>query len=248
MKCVLSHKTKPRDKFRSFIPPNYLTMEKMMVWNLKCQTILLCSAVHNATIQSRDEETRDGKGKVRRDIHHESQWFTKVHGELDAASVQLQSQGVRGLLGGGGHEQAICPLRHEAQRHVLGLRVHSDRHDDLQVHAAVITQHRRLWIGWRRGQRSDKEGNTLHRMQRVRWTQNIRSLGYDSTVSAAKFKNQIQCQPGWNSPSYTKHYRSRIRTCWFVSLGHTKKRFHFLLSLMWDKLFFFCLCILSIQM
>ncbi len=29
------------------------------------------------------------------DIHNESQWPTKVHGESDAASIQLQSQGVR---------------------------------------------------------------------------------------------------------------------------------------------------------
>lgn len=63
--------------------------------NSKCQTILLCSAVYNAKIQSEDEETRDGKGKVSRDIHNESRWPTKVHGELDAPSVQFQSQGVR---------------------------------------------------------------------------------------------------------------------------------------------------------
>lgn len=81
------------------------------------------------------------------DMYDESRWPTEVHGELDSASVQLQSQGVRWLLGGGGHEQAVRPLRHEAQRQVLGLCVHGDRHDDLQVHAAVITQHSRLWIG-----------------------------------------------------------------------------------------------------
>lgn len=91
---------------------------------------------------------RDGKGKKGRVIiHYESRWPTEVHGEFDAASVQLQSQGVRRLLGGGGHEQAVSPLRHETQRHVLRLRVHGDRHDDFQVHAAVVTQHRRLWIG-----------------------------------------------------------------------------------------------------
>lgn len=61
----------------------------------KCQTIPLCSAVQNAKIQSGDEETRDGRTKVSRDIHDESQRLTEVHGELDAASVQLQSQGVR---------------------------------------------------------------------------------------------------------------------------------------------------------
>ena len=88
---------------------------------------------------------RDGKGKV--SIHCESRWPTEVHGEFDAASVQLQSQGVCRLLGGGGHEQAVSSLRHETQGHVLRLRVHGDRHDDFQVHAAVITQHRCLWIG-----------------------------------------------------------------------------------------------------
>lgn len=40
-------------------------------------------------------KTSDGKGEVSRDIHDESRWPTKVHGELNAASVQLQSQGVR---------------------------------------------------------------------------------------------------------------------------------------------------------
>lgn len=129
-----------------------------MPQNSKCQTILLCSAVHDAKIQSEDRETGDGKGKVSRDIHNESQRVTKVHGELDAASVQLQSQGVRWLFGGGGHEQAIRPLWHEAQRNVLGLRVHGDRHDDLQVHAAVITQHRGLWTRVR--ERTDV-GDTL---------------------------------------------------------------------------------------
>lgn len=71
---------------------------------------------------------------------------TEVYSHLDATSIQLQSQGVRRLLGGGGHQQAIRPLGHEAERHVLGLCVHGDRHDDLEVHAAIVTQHCRLWM------------------------------------------------------------------------------------------------------
>lgn len=85
--------------------------------------------------------------KVSRDIYDGSRGPTEIHGELDSASIQLQAQGVRRLLGGGGHEQAVRTLGHEAQCHVLSLCVHGDRHDDLQVHAAVITQHRRLWMG-----------------------------------------------------------------------------------------------------
>lgn len=92
--------------------------------------------------QSEDEQVRGGT--LSRDIYDESLRPTEIHSELDAASIQLQSQGVCWLFGGGGHEQAIRPLRHEAQWHVLGLRVHGDRHDDLKVHAAVITQHRCL--------------------------------------------------------------------------------------------------------
>lgn len=115
----------------------------------KCQTIHLCPAVQNAKIRSEDEDRRYGGRKVGRDINNESQRLTEIHGELYAASVQLQSQGVRWLFGGGGHEEAVRPLRHETQRHVLGLRVHGDWHDDFKVHAAVITQHCRLWIGLR---------------------------------------------------------------------------------------------------
>lgn len=79
----------------------------------------------------------------------EWKWLTEVDSEFDPASVQLQAQGVRRLFGGGGHEQAVRPLRHEAQRHVLGLRVHGDGHDDFQVHAAIVTQNGCLCTGGR---------------------------------------------------------------------------------------------------
>lgn len=69
---------------------------------------------------------------------------TEVDGEFDPSSVQLQPQRVGRLFGGGGHEQPVRPLGHEAQRHVLRLRVHGAGHDDLQIHAAVVAQHRRL--------------------------------------------------------------------------------------------------------
>lgn len=72
---------------------------------------------------------------------------TEVDGELDAAAVQLQAQRVGRLLGGAGHKQAVSALGHETQHHVLGLRMHGDRHDDFQVHAAVVAQHRRLCVG-----------------------------------------------------------------------------------------------------
>lgn len=124
-----------RDKSRSIFPDS--------------QTLLMCSSVHNPRRQEDEETEAQGRG-VSRDVHHEYWWLTKVHRQLDAASVQLQSQGVRWLLGGGGHEQAVRPLGHEAQRQVLGLCVHGDRHDDFQVHAAVVAQHGRLWMGWGR--------------------------------------------------------------------------------------------------
>lgn len=69
-------------------------MKKLFFFQ-KCQTIHLCPAVQNAKIRSEDEEKRHGGRKVGRDINNESQRLTEVHGELYAASVQLQSQGVR---------------------------------------------------------------------------------------------------------------------------------------------------------
>lgn len=42
--------------------------------------------------QSEDEQVRGGK--LSRDIYDESLRPTEIHSELDAASVQLQSQGV----------------------------------------------------------------------------------------------------------------------------------------------------------
>lgn len=88
-----------------------------------------------------DEYEKDGeKEMVDKDAGDESKWPTKVDSELDTASVQFQSQGVRWLLGGGGHKKAVRPLWHEAKRHILRLCVQGHGHDDLQVHAAVITQ------------------------------------------------------------------------------------------------------------
>lgn len=90
----------------------------------------------------------DGRETVsRRSFCNDLFYPTEIHGELHTASVQLQAQGVGWLFGGGGHEQTVRPLRHETQRQVLGLCVHGDGHDDLQVHAAIITQHRCLWTG-----------------------------------------------------------------------------------------------------
>lgn len=67
--------------------------------------------------------------------------ITQVDSELDSASVQLQTQRVRRLLRGGGHQQPEGPLGHEAEGHVLGLRVHRPGQDHLQVHAAVVAHH-----------------------------------------------------------------------------------------------------------
>lgn len=104
---------------------------------------------HQATSRYRERRWRQRGGKSNQNELQP----TEVYGQLDAASVQLQSQGVRRLLGSGGHQQAVRPLGHKAQRHILGLRVHGDRHDDLEVHAAIITQHCCLWTGvWRRQQ------------------------------------------------------------------------------------------------
>ena len=64
--------------------------------------------------------------------------ITQVHSEFDSASVQLQTHGVRWLLRRGGHQQPIGPLGHEAQGHVLGLRVQRPWQHHLQIHAAVI--------------------------------------------------------------------------------------------------------------
>lgn len=73
-------------------------------------------------------------------------WATQVDGQLDPATVQLQPQGVGGLFGGGGHEEAVGPLGHEPQCHVLCLGVHGAWDEDLQVHAAVVAQHRGLCV------------------------------------------------------------------------------------------------------
>lgn len=73
--------------------------------------------------------------------------FTQVDGELDPASVQLQAQRVGRLLRGGGHQQPEGPLRHEAQGHVLRLRVQRPGKNHLQVHAAVEAHRGRLWGG-----------------------------------------------------------------------------------------------------
>lgn len=64
--------------------------------------------------------------------------ITQVDRELDSAAVQLQTQRVRRLLRGGGHQQPEGPLGHEAEGHVFGLGVHRPGQDHLQVHAAVV--------------------------------------------------------------------------------------------------------------
>lgn len=70
-----------------------------------------------------------------------SRSITQVDCELDSPPVQLQAQRVGRLLRGGGHQQPEGPLGHEAEGHVLGLRVHRPGQDHLQVHAAVVAHH-----------------------------------------------------------------------------------------------------------
>lgn len=67
--------------------------------------------------------------------------FTQIDRKLDPSAVQLQTERVCRLFGGGGHQEAVGSLGHEAQGQVLSLGVHGARHDDLQIHAAVIAQH-----------------------------------------------------------------------------------------------------------
>lgn len=67
--------------------------------------------------------------------------FTQVDGEFHPPTVQLQAERVCRLFGSGGHQEAVGPLGHEAQGQVLCLGVHGARHDDLQIHAAVVAQH-----------------------------------------------------------------------------------------------------------
>lgn len=67
--------------------------------------------------------------------------FTQIDGQFDPSAIQLQTERIGRLFGGGGHEEAIGSLGHKAQGQILCLRVHGARHDDLQIHAAVIAQH-----------------------------------------------------------------------------------------------------------
>lgn len=82
--------------------------------------------------------------------------ITQVDCELDSAPVQLQTQRVSRLLRGGGNQQAEGPLGHEAEGHVLGLRVHRPWKDHLQVHAAVVAHHGRVC----RYRRADAQGGS----------------------------------------------------------------------------------------
>lgn len=75
---------------------------------------------------------------------------TQIDGELDPSTVQLQSECICRLFGGGGHKEAVSSLGHEAQGQVLCLGMHGARHDDLQIHAAVIAQHCSLCSGGKR--------------------------------------------------------------------------------------------------
>lgn len=70
---------------------------------------------------------------------------TQIDGELHPSAVQLQAERICRLFGGGGHQEAVGSLGHEAQGQVFCLGVHGARHDDLQIHAAVIAQHCGLW-------------------------------------------------------------------------------------------------------
>lgn len=70
--------------------------------------------------------------------------ITQVHSEFHSAPVQLQAKGVGRLLRGGGHQQPKGPLGHEAQGHILGLRVQRPWQLHLEIHAAVVAHHRRL--------------------------------------------------------------------------------------------------------
>lgn len=66
---------------------------------------------------------------------------TQIDSELDPSTIQLQTERICRFFGGGGHQEAVGSLGHEAQGQVLSLGVHGARHDDLQIHAAIIAQH-----------------------------------------------------------------------------------------------------------
>lgn len=67
--------------------------------------------------------------------------FTQIDSELDPSAIQLQAERVCRLFGGCGHQKAIGSLGHETEGQVLCLGVQGTRHDDLQIHAAVVAQH-----------------------------------------------------------------------------------------------------------
>ena len=194
---------KLRDKCRSFCPPP--KREKKIKTKKKTNAKPFLQVQQYTMLKDSGEMRRqmrrqgDAEGKVSRDMCHESQWPTEVHGELDSASVQLQAQGVCRLLGGGGHKKTVGPLGHEAQHHVLSLRVHGDRHDDLQVHAAIVTQHRRLWAGVK--ERTEQWGRGCNSGQRRECSQWRESDGI-------RWGYQIYIHPSvWDKQPFTLTFR-----------------------------------------